>query len=203
MDIALPSFVLGYHGCDQSIVESVVSGKTQLKPSRNDYDWLGDGIYFWEHNPQRAYEFAVEMAKSPHPSRQKITIPSVVGAVINLGHCLNLLDSRHIKMVLQAHRDLIDYMDMVGSKMPKNTGGPDRVSRKLDCAVLRLLHETREHQGDRPFDSVRAALFEGGELYDDSGFAQRTHIQICVRSHTQIHGYFRPLDEKGKPIRFK
>ena len=25
-----------------------------LQPSENDYDWLGRGIYFWEHGPQRA-----------------------------------------------------------------------------------------------------------------------------------------------------
>jgi len=61
-------------------------------PSSNDYDWLGDGIYFWEHNAQRAYDFAVMMSDQPHPSGQKIKKPAVVGAVINLGHCLNLLD---------------------------------------------------------------------------------------------------------------
>jgi hypothetical protein len=33
---------------------------TAFKPSNNDYDWLGPGIYFWEANPLRGLEFAEE-----------------------------------------------------------------------------------------------------------------------------------------------
>ena len=45
-------FVLGYHGCDQTTGESLLAG-SPFKPSENDYDWLGPGIYFWEANPLR------------------------------------------------------------------------------------------------------------------------------------------------------
>jgi hypothetical protein len=38
--------VLGYHGCDRSIMNDVLTGKQDLRVSRNDYDWLGNGIYF-------------------------------------------------------------------------------------------------------------------------------------------------------------
>lgn len=81
LDIALPSFILGYHGCDAKLAGDIVSGKAHLEPSNNDYDWLGDGIYFWEHNAQRAYDFAKLMRDTPHPSGQKIKTPAVVGAV--------------------------------------------------------------------------------------------------------------------------
>ena len=40
--------MIGFHGCDQSVVEAVIAGKTELLASTNDYDWLGNGIYFWE-----------------------------------------------------------------------------------------------------------------------------------------------------------
>ncbi len=33
--------ILGFHGCDESVVLDVVHGKENLKPSENDYDWLG------------------------------------------------------------------------------------------------------------------------------------------------------------------
>lgn len=46
------SFILGYHGCDEAVAEKVLAGE-DFKPSDNDYDWLGSGIYFWEANPQR------------------------------------------------------------------------------------------------------------------------------------------------------
>jgi hypothetical protein len=61
--IALPSFVLGYHGCDRDIAEEVLSGKFALAPSKNEYDWLGHGVYFWEHNPRRALEWAKSLKK--------------------------------------------------------------------------------------------------------------------------------------------
>lgn len=40
-----PNLLLGFHGCDKQLAEDVVLGKTTLKPSTNDYDWLGWGIY--------------------------------------------------------------------------------------------------------------------------------------------------------------
>ena len=40
------NLVIGFHGCDKSVVDAVVTGKTDLLSSTNDYDWLGNGIYF-------------------------------------------------------------------------------------------------------------------------------------------------------------
>ena len=45
------NLVIGFHGCDRSVVEQVIS--------TNDYDWLGSGIYFWENNEERAWQWAV------------------------------------------------------------------------------------------------------------------------------------------------
>lgn len=52
--------VLGFHGCDANLAEQVVLGKTMLKKSDHDYDWLGPGIYFWENNVDRAEQWAKE-----------------------------------------------------------------------------------------------------------------------------------------------
>jgi hypothetical protein len=40
------NLIIGFHGCDKSVADLVVSGKGKLLTSRNDYDWLGYGIYF-------------------------------------------------------------------------------------------------------------------------------------------------------------
>lgn len=54
-----PGVIHGFHGCDRRVGETVLSSHTQhLKSSRNDYDWLGHGIYFWEASPERGLEFA-------------------------------------------------------------------------------------------------------------------------------------------------
>jgi hypothetical protein len=43
----------------------------------------------------------------------------------------------------------------------------------------------------QPFSTVRALFPEGNELYEDAGFWEKTHIQICVREPEQILGVFR------------
>lgn len=202
MDPASTTFVLGYHGCDTSVAERVFAGKTSLTASENDYDWLGHGIYFWEHNAQRAHEFAKDFQKRPRRGKSKIRRPAVVGAVIDLGTCLNLMDSRSIEMVAQAYGDLVLFHKESGEPMPSNAGGIDRLFRRLDCAVIEMLHLIREDRGKPAFDTVRAAFIEGNPIYDGAGFHAKTHIQLCVRNLAQIKGYFRPLGEDGKPLSF-
>lgn len=50
--------VIGYHGCDESTQQNVLMKGKLLKPSEQAYDWLGKGIYFWEHGPERALQWA-------------------------------------------------------------------------------------------------------------------------------------------------
>jgi len=42
-----------------------------------------------------------------------------------------------------------------------------------------------------PFDSLRGLFPEGGELYGNSGFKNKTHIQLCIRIQENIRGVFR------------
>lgn len=197
MDVALPSFILGYHGCDESLAEAVFAGRERLDHSTNDYDWLGHGVYFWEHNAQRAYDYAKTLAANPRHSKQRIAKPAVIGAVINLGYCLNLLDGRFIELVRKAHRDLEVAARKANRAMPQNTGGKDLLNRKLDCMVIQTLHAIREDKMESPFDTVRAAFIEGDPLYENAGFTAESHIQVCVRNPQCIMGYFRPLDDEG------
>jgi hypothetical protein len=202
VDSASTTFVLGYHGCDASLVEEVLAGRTVLAPSANDFDWLRNGIYFWEHNAQRAYDYAIEVSQQPRHARQKVLRPAVVGAVIDLGLCLNLLDSRFIQMVKQANADFVRVSRYAGSSIPTNRGGKDLLRRERDCAIINFLHATRDLDGDRAFDTVRAVFIEGGRLFRKSGFYAKSHIQLCVRNIGSIKGYFRPLGPDGSPIEF-
>ncbi len=70
--------------------------------------------------------------------------------------------------------------------MPENAGGDDLRLRKLDCAVINFLHFAREKAGDEPFDTVQGVFTEGNQLYANSGFRRKTHIQICVRNQANI-----------------
>lgn len=178
------------------------AGKRSLIASENDYDWLGHGVYFWEHNARRAFEFACEVRDGPHGRRQQIKRPAVVGGIIDLGLCLNLLDNRFIEIVRRAYADLVLLHQEAGEPIPRNSGGHDRLMRRLDCAVVQLLHTTRRERNEPAFDTVRAAFVEGIPLYKGAGFRAKNHIQLCVRNPSCIKGYFRPLDDEGKPLTF-
>ena len=187
------TFVLGYHGCDESVAERLISGEP-FKESTNNYDWLGPGIYFWEANPLRGLEFAVELQNAPWGS--DITTPAVVGAIIDLGLCLDLTTSAGIEQVQDAHETYISYCEQTGNVLPKNSSDQNYLRRQLDCAVFTQLHQIREDDEDQPIDTVRGVFVEGEPAYEGAGFRARTHIQICVCNTSSIKGVFRaPSDQ--------
>lgn len=186
------SFVLGYHGCDASVAEELLSGNA-FRQSQNHHDWLGHGIYFWEANPKRALEFAGELKTRNAGRPGAIMTPAAIGAVIDLGFCLDLISSNGIAAVRDAHTSFIEYINHVGSEMPKNHLGGDLLLRDLDCAVINHLHKVRSVAEPvlPQFDTVRGVFLEGNRIYESSGFFQKTHIQICVCSAACIKGVFR------------
>ena len=187
------TFVLGYHGCDESVAERLISGEPFQK-SINDYDWLGPGIYFWEANPLRGLEFAVELQNAPWGS--DITTPAVVGAIIDLGFCLDLTTAAGIRQVRAAHASYISNCEQTGDVIPQNSADANYLRRQLDCAVFTQLHQIREDDEDQPIDTVRGVFVEGEPAYEGAGFRARTHIQICVCNTSSMKGVFRvPPDQ--------
>ena len=180
-----PNFVLGFHGCEASIAKEVIAGNQELTWSKNSYDWLGHGIYFWENNPKRAFAWASK--------NRRIKKPAVVGAVIDLGFVLSLLQEDHIELVRSIHARLVEACEADNVPMPENRGGDDEVIRSLDCAVIEAVHLNREKDKEQRFDSVRGLFHEGQTIYPGSGFRKNNHVQICVRNHDCIKGYFSPI----------
>tara|TARA_R110002110_G_scaffold107622_12_gene269249 strand:+ start:985 stop:1569 length:585 start_codon:yes stop_codon:yes gene_type:complete len=179
------AFILGYHGCDSSIAAKLLDGHN-FKPSQNDYDWLGHGIYFWEANPKRGLDYARELkAKRPE---MKIRNPDVVGAVIDLGLCLDLTTLAAVEQVKKAHDKLQSLARLEGSQLPENKSD---LRRHLDCLVLETLHTIRSDENEAPLDSVKGVFTEGNPIYATSGFYEKTHIQICVCNPECIKGVFR------------
>ena len=179
------SFVLGYHGCDKAVGERILKG-APFKQSNNDYDWLGPGIYFWEANPLRGLDFARE-AKKRHTSN--IKQPFVIGTVISLGLCLDLTSTAGVAQVRTAYSALAELAAAGRVELPQNTG--DGLLRRLDCAVIQMVHTIRSDRGDQPIDSVKGVFIEGHPVYAGSGFREKTHIQIAVRNPDCIKGVFR------------
>jgi hypothetical protein len=177
--------VLAYHGCDTAVAERLLKNWA-FNPSQNDYDWLGEGVYFWEANPLRGLEFAKE---SHTRGGSKIKTPTVVGAVIDLGYCLDLTTSRGLQKVKTAHARLQRVSDQAGLPMPQNQ--PDGLRHNLDCAVINYLHHLEAEEKKPPFDTVKGIFIEEPELYLGSAFGSKNHIQIAVRTLDCIKGVFR------------
>jgi hypothetical protein len=182
------SFVFGYHGCDRAIGERLLAGKTKFLKSENDYDWLGPGVYFWETNPMRALEFAQEK-RSRHDNVKEAF---VVGAVLDLGLCLDLTTKDSIDDLKTAYSSLEETFQIRGARLPQN--GKKPWMRFLDCAVVRRLHEIVEDTGSSPIDSVRGIFQEGKPIYPGSAFLEKTHIQIAVMNLGCIKAVFRIED---------
>ena len=106
----MPFLVTGYHGCHIDAAKSIVSGNG-FRLSENGYDWLGKGVYFWEDAPNRAGEWA----------RKKFGEHGVViRASLDLGRCLNLLDTMHFDRIEQSYSEVLLHLNQLCLEIPKN-----------------------------------------------------------------------------------
>lgn len=196
---SLPNIIIGFHGCDKKVFDKILYEHEPFKPSTNDYDWLGNGMYFWEQNLERAWEWANCGMTNP---KIQIETPAVIGAVIDLGNCLNLLDSYNIQMLKLQYEVFKAKMSILGKPIPRNKnvrGNDDLLMRFLDCAVIEDLHNSvreaiENGENIRPYDSVRGVFFEGKPIYETSGFMEQSHIQICIKNPNCIKGFFAPKE---------
>ncbi len=184
--------VFGFHGCDKSVAEKIINLKEPLNQSLNNYDWLGNGIYFWENSPSRALEFAKELK-----SKNKINTPCVIGSFIQLGNCFDLLDFENLQYLKYGYVIVKSVFDKQNEPLPLNKVAKDSnefLLRQLDCAVIEGIHKIRIQQALESFDSVRGVFWEGQELYPNAGFREKDHIQICIRNPNCIRGFFYPRE---------
>ena len=181
-----PNLIIGFHGCEKEVAIKVINGEEDLKFSTNPYDWLGNGMYFWENDYQRALEYAEEL---------RFKEPFVLGGILNLGHCLDLASRKGVNILKHSYDNLLkeSMKTSITNKKGKRGGiNGDLLLRFLDCAVIEALHEFNEISEIQQYDSVKAAFWEGKELYPTAGFREKNHIQICIRNPKCILGYFLP-----------
>lgn len=189
-------FVIGFHGCDQEIAERVLLGKGELDYSENAYDWLGKGIYFWEYGPRRAYEWAKWRSEGKGGVGSKVKTPAVVGAIIQLGHCFDLLDIANTRLLGEMFEEFKRLHASTNVPLPVNEKSYqddiDFTKRRLDCAVVNFTVEALERRRRVAFHSVRCMFSEGQPAFDGAFIQAKSHIQIAVRDKSAIVGYFHP-----------
>lgn len=179
--------VIAYHGCSQATADRLLAGGS-FAISENDYDWLGRGIYFWEFGPDRARRWAEARATKTGGAA------GVVGSVVQLGNCFDLLDTRFASDLGDAYELWAKALGDATVALPKNAGRePDRRLRRRDCALINWYLDRLEKGGGIRYDTVRSVFVEGPPLYEGAGFHRESHIQIAVRSPSCVIGVFRPI----------
>lgn len=185
--------VFAFHGCDRRVRDAVLLGKMKLTASLNTYDWLGMGIYFWEHSPMRALEWAIQQSKR---KGTRIKEPAVLGAVIQLGNCFDLLDIEFTRLLSRFASDLVQELASQGLSLPTNqsagTDDFDWLRRDRDCFVINNVIPVVEERDRITFHSVRGVFQEGDPAFAGAGVKLKSHIQIAVRDPQAIIGYFNP-----------
>lgn len=175
--------VLGYHGCTEVAAQQIHEGG-RFKPSANDFDWLGKGTYFWEFGPDRALRFIEEkLARQGSAER-----PAVVGAIIQLGTCFDLLDTENTSSLSDVFPLFEKAMAEAGQPLPVNAGAStERKLRRLDCAVLNWYLDLAGG-----YQTVRGCFLEGPPVFPGAALLAEAHIQLAVRDLACIIGTFRP-----------
>lgn len=179
--------LVAFHGTRKSTARDLVAGRP-FGASTNDDDWLGHGIYFWEFAPQQAWWWA---------EKRYGANAAVVGALVRLGKCVDLLDPSNADLLVRAHDDLRATMHAARKPLPSDANN----HKYLDCAVFNWLYARLEQAGYRA-ESCRAVfvpLISGKmpRLWTRSGVFRGAHIQLCVREPENILAVW-PVQRDGR-----
>ncbi|HEX6042509.1 MAG TPA: hypothetical protein VFZ20_31010 [Longimicrobium sp.] len=162
--------MIGYHGTSDAAARRILSSGFEI--SRNDYDWLGDGAYFFQDAPMRALEWA----------RQRYgDHAAVIGAEIDLRNCVDLIDAKWHEVVRESYTDLVSRLQASAQPLPRQTHGAHR----LDREVINRMTAVLESRGVL-VRVVRAAFAEGDPLFPGSALWSQSHIQVAVRDPAAI-----------------
>ena len=175
--------LVGYHGTRRSAALRIVQGLEPFTPSDNDDDWLGHGIYFWEHGPRQARAWARRRSRQQDWGEDV----AVLAALIRLRSCFDLFDPPNVRDLEGYHAEFCQLEATAGRPLPVNV----RNHKRLDCAVFEFAYSLIESRTGEPVDSSRAMYVPTGQdrrVWPHSWIARGAHIQICVRNRACILG---------------
>ena len=157
--------VSGYHGTSSEAADMIL--REGFRISQNPYDWLGDGVYFFQDAPHRAWEWA---------SERHGNAGAVIGAEIHIVDCIDLLDVGWNSIISDTYDSYLKNLRDSGRAIPEQSRRRHRLDREVMNYAVGVLSESGVK-----IACVRAAFGEGRPVYPDSAFYDRAHVQISVR----------------------
>jgi hypothetical protein len=202
--------VLAYHGCDVTTRDGLVRGNITARISTNTYDWLGDGMYFFESDPERALKLAETSQKNPEKllTKNPIATAAVVGAVIDADRWFDLTTQVGITNFTTAANNVVAAFKSGSAQMPVNhaafDGDEELLHRGFDRAACQMVHaglaiahkealiagKTDDIVATAPYQASRGAFEQGKQITLASSICTDSHIQIAVHVLSCIRGWF-------------
>jgi len=160
----------GFHGTSWSAAPLAI--RDGFRPSRNEYDWLGDGVYFFQDAPARAWEWA---------RHQHGNAAAVIQSTIRLEGCIDLLDIEWNDVLVEAYTAFVAVARSAGIALPRQTRGAHRLDRAVINYAVGILAER-----GIVVRSVRGVFAEGAPVFPSSAILNRAHVQVAIRDTSLI-----------------
>ena len=160
----------GHHGTSARMAATIVA--EGFRVSKNNYDWLGDGAYFFQDAPLRALTWADSRFGKD---------ASVIECEVEIRDFIDLIDIKWAAWLALVHDRLIDELRAARMIPPVQKGK----SHRLDRDVLNYGIGLLEAEG-LAVRGVRGAFTEGMPAYPNSALFTQSHVQIAVRDLSLI-----------------
>ena len=158
--MAEPLRVYGYHGT--TIRRAGAALRNGFRSSRNDYDWLGDGVYFFQDAPRRAWEWATARYGAN---------AAVIRSVIRLEGHMELIDTGWFDHLDATYTALLELARRTNLPLPRQTAGALRIDREVFNHTVDIFATN----GIR-VRAIRGVFVEGIPLFPGSAIHSRAHI---------------------------
>ncbi len=158
--------VRAYHAGDEHEIEKFIAGQPYMPSSYHSNNWLGNGLYFWENNPNKAEKWQIEKGKG-----------AILECDIDTQNLLNLLEVSDSSDSF--YEDAKTLSDKHQSKYSNNRSSQNF---QLDCRIFNEYQRKVVGQ----FSGVRMAFYMGESVSIDGNIYTGQHIQICLWDHTAI-----------------
>jgi hypothetical protein len=168
-----PIRIYGYHGTSRQAALTIL--RSGFRPSNNDYDWLGTGVYFFQDAPLRALQWATEQ----HPQN-----PAVIRSLIRLENCIDLFDLNWFPLIRNVYNSFVEEYRKINLPLPRQNPSRSKAHR-LDCAYFNYISEVLQGQGQE-IEAIRAVFIEGERVFPNSAIFDLAHVQIAIRNTALI-----------------
>jgi hypothetical protein len=168
----LPSLI-AYHGTTSDRLNLILNNN--FTNSIRKASWLGYGTYFFYDAPGHASNWAESVAIRRQASNPTVK-PVVIEAEIDLGNCLNLLDSLYWPLVAASYASVPASV----TQLAFGVAGPQAGFNYRDCAALNAIISAFIINGT-PLDTIVAAFAEGTPIGPGSYLFDKSAVAICVQ----------------------